>query len=592
MEFAQQVKASVDIVGVVREHVRLKKQGPNRWVGLCPFHSEKTPSFSVHEGLQIYKCFGCGKAGDVFNFVMEIQGLTFYEALTSLAQQHGIPIPRRGSGEQADEESKLRAALYRMHELAQQYFQSELHSPRGAGARAYLERRGLSAEAIAKFGLGYAPAAGNGLLARFQREGMTAEQIESSGLVGARREGPGFYDRFRDRLMFPILSDGGRLIAFAGRALQDDQQPKYLNSPETPIYKKSAVLYNFHAAKPAMRQNNAVILVEGYMDVIGVVSAGIAEVVASCGTALTSQQARMIHPHAETVVVNFDADQAGQNATERSIQVLLQEDLKVRVLAIPDGKDPDEFCKRHGAEEYRRLLNAAPDYFIWLADRARSRFDMHTGEGRLEAFKFLVPAIHWLPDKIRRAALADELASYLRLENRNLALEQIRRAAIERRQAPASETIPDMFSKAEKLLIRLLLESAAARQQMLQEVAETAGQQELPSAPIFEALKAVESDAGEFQFSAVEGRLEERHRQALARILFEQDQLACSIEEGRQALAALQRKALERRLADVRRDIAAAEKNGDREQCLRLLQVQAELIRRLGQGRGGRAAGA
>ena len=592
MDFAQQVKASVDIVGVVREHVRLKKQGPNRWVGLCPFHSEKTPSFSVHEGLQIYKCFGCGKAGDVFNFLMEIQGLTFYESLTTLAQQHGIAIPRRGSGEQADAESKLRAALYRMHELAQQYFQSELHSPRGAGARAYLEQRGLDAEAIARFGLGYAPAAGNGLLGRFQKEGMPAEQIESSGLVSARREGPGFYDRFRDRLMFPIAGDSGRLIAFAGRALQDEQQPKYLNSPETPIYKKSSVLYNFHAAKQAMRQHHRVVLVEGYMDVIGVASAGIAEVVASCGTALTSQQARMIHPHAETVVVNFDADQAGQNATERSIQVLLQEDLKVRVLALPDGKDPDEFCKRHGAEEYRRLLNAAPDYFIWLADRARSRFDMHTGDGRLEAFKFLVPAIHWLPDKIRRAALADELASYLRLENRNLALEQIRRAAIERRQAPAGESLPDTFSKAEKLLIRLLLESASARQQMLQGVVETASQQQLPSAPIFDALKAVESEADEFQFSAVEGRLEERHRQVLARILFEKDQLACSIEEGQQALAALQRKALEKRLLDVRRDIAEAEKNGDREQCLRLLQVRTELTQLLGLRQGGRAAGA
>jgi DNA primase len=592
MEFAHQVKASVNIVSVVREHVRLRKQGADRWVGLCPFHSEKTPSFSVHERLQIYKCFGCGKAGDVFNFLMEIQGVTFYESLTLLAQQHGIPIPRRGTGDQADPESKLRAALYRMHELAQQYFQSELQSPRGGGARSYLEGRGLSAETIAKFGLGYAPGAGNGLLGRFQKEGMPAEHMESSGLVSARREGPGFYDRFRDRLIFPIAGDSGRLIAFAGRALQADQQAKYLNSPETLIYKKSSVLYNFHAAKPAMRQHGRVVLVEGYMDVIGVATAGIAEVVASCGTALTSQQARMIHPHAETVVVNFDADQAGQDATERSIQVLLQEGLKVRVLALPDGKDPDEFCKRHGAEAYRRLLDAAPDYFIWLADRARSRFDMHTGEGRLDAFKFLVPAIHWLPDKIRRAALADELASYLRLENRNLALEQIRRAAVERRQAPAGESSPDPFSKAEKLLIRLLLESAAARQEMLAGILESASQQQLPSAPILEALQAVEDEGGEFQFSAVEGRLEERHRHALARVLFEKDQPVCSIEEGHQAYAALQRKALERRLFDVGREIAEAEKRGDREQCLRLLQVQTELARRLGTRQSGRAAGA
>ena len=592
MDFAQQVKASVDIVGVVREHVRLKKQGPNRWVGLCPFHGEKRPSFSVHETMQIFKCFGCGKSGDVFSFVMELQGLTFYESLTSLAQQHGIPIPRRGSGDQDSAESKLRTALYRMHELAQQYFQSELHSPRGAGVRNYLEQRGLSAEAIAKFGLGYAPAAGNGLAARFQQEGMAAEHIESSGLVSARREGPGFYDRFRDRLMFPIAGETGRLIAFAGRALQADQQAKYVNSPETLIYKKSTILYNFHAAKAAMRQNNTVVLVEGYMDVIGVASAGLDEVVASCGTALTSQQARMIRRQADTVVVNFDGDPAGQSATERSIQVLLQEDLKVRVLALPEGMDPDDFCKRHGAQEYRRLLDTAPDYFIWLADRARSRFDMNTGDGRLDAFRFLVPAIHWLPDKIRRAALADELASYLRLEDRTLALEQIRRAAVERQKAPERQPAPNPFSQAEKLLIRLLLESPEARKEMLAGVHKVASEQQLPSAPIFAALHAVESEGGVFSFSAVEGRLEEHHRQAQSQILFERDQPPCTLAEGRQAYEALERKALERSLIDVRRAMAEAEKSGDRQECVRLLEVQSELKRRLGLREGGRAAGA
>ncbi len=591
MDFAQQVKASVDIVGVVREHVRLKKQGPNRWVGLCPFHAEKTPSFSVHETMQIFKCFGCGKSGDVFNFLMEVQGLTFYESLTSLAQQHGIPIPRRGSGE-TDAESKLRAALYRMHELAQQYFQSQLQSSRGVGVRAYLEQRGLTAEAIKRFGLGYAPGGGNGLLGLFQQEGMTPEQMEGSGLVSARQEGPGFYERFRDRLMFPIANDSGRLIAFGGRALQADQPAKYLNSPETAIYKKSAVLYNLHAARAAMRQNNRVVLVEGYMDVIGVATAGVDEVVASCGTALTSQQARMIRRQADSVVVNFDADQAGQSATERSIQVLLQEDLKVRVLALPEGMDPDDFCKRHGADEYRRLLDKAADYFIWLADRARARFDMNTADGRMDAFKFLVPAIHWLPDKIRRASLADELASYLRLEDRSLALEQIRRAAVERRQAPDRQPVAHPYSQAEKLLIRLLLESPEARQEMLANVHKLASEQQLPSAQIFAALHAVESEGAVFSFSAVEGRLEENHRQAQSLILFERDQPPCTLEEGRRAFAALERKALEKNLIDVRRAMADAEKSGNREECVRLLGVQSELKRRLGLSEGGRAAGA
>jgi DNA primase len=300
----------------------------------------------------------------------------------------------------------------------------------------------------------------------------------------------------------------------------------------------------------------------------------------------------MIRRLADTVVVNFDADQAGQSATERSIQVLLQEDLKVRVLALPEGMDPDDFCKQHGAAEYCRLLDAAPDYFIWLADRARVRFDMRTGDGRMEAFKFLVPAIHWLPDKIHRAALADELASYLRLENRSLALEQIRRAAVERRQAPAALALPDPLSKAEKLLVRLLLESPEARKEMLAGVVEIVRQQQLPSAPILEVLGAVDTEGGGFPYSAVEGRLEERHRQTLSQILFEKDQPCCSLEEGRQAYLALQRKALESRLIAVRHEIADAEQNGDRQQSLRLLQAKSELERRLGLRQGGRAAGA
>jgi DNA primase len=406
MDFAQQVKSAVDIVNVVGESVRLKKQGPTRYVGLCPFHNEKTPSFSVHEGLQIYKCFGCGKGGDVFNFVMEMQGLTFYEALQWLADRQGMAMPKGRGGAVGDAESRVRDALYCMHEAAQDFFRGQLASPAGTPARAYLEHRGLASDAWERFGLGYAPGGGSRLLAVLQKKGMTAEQMEASGLIAKHQDGSQLYDRFRDRLVFPIHDERGKIIAFGGRALRDDQQPKYLNSPQTVIYKKNAILYNLHRAREFMHRERRAVLVEGYMDVIGVDRAGIGNVIASCGTALTQNHAKRIGRQVETVVVNFDADAAGQNAAERSIEILLQEGLRVRLLTLPDGLDPDDYCRRHGPEAYQRKLDESPSYHDWLADQARARFDISTAEGQSSAIQFVEPKIRLLRDPIERALVA------------------------------------------------------------------------------------------------------------------------------------------------------------------------------------------
>ena len=296
---------------------------------------------------------------------MELQGLSFYEALKTLADQHGIPMPRRQFGELSDEESRRRTALYRMHEIAQEVFQKQLKGPAGAHALEYTKRRSLSTEIVAEFGLGHAAAKGR-LIDRFHREGLPDKHLEESGLVSKSRDGTGFYERFRDRLTFPITNENGRIVAFGARALAADQQPKYLNSAETPIYKKSSVLYNLHRAKVSMRKENRVILVEGYMDVIGVHAAGFPSVVATCGTSLTSQQVRALRRHVGLVVVNFDSDSAGKNAAQRSIDLLLQEGLSVRVLTLPDGMDPADYCQKQGPGAYRERLENAPDYYIWL----------------------------------------------------------------------------------------------------------------------------------------------------------------------------------------------------------------------------------
>ena len=575
MDFAQHVKSSVDIIGVLGEYVRLRKQGTDRFVGLCPFHTEKTPSFSVHQGLQIYKCFGCGKGGDVFSFLMELQGLSFYESLKMLAEQHGIPLPRRQFGGLSDEESNRRTAILRMHEIAQEVFQKQLYGPAGAHALAYTKQRSLSAEVVAEFGLGYA-AARSGLIDHFHREGLQDKHIEESGLVAKSREDTGFYERFRDRLTFPITNENGRIVAYGARALTEGQQPKYLNSAETPIYKKSSILYNLHRAKVAMRKENRVVLVEGYMDVIGVHAAGFPSVVATCGTSLTSDQVRALRRHVELVVINFDSDTAGKNAAQRSIELLLQEGLSVRVLTLPDGMDPADFCEKRGPEAYREHLEKAPDYYIWLADRAREQFDMHTSDGRVAAFRFLMPSVHLIPDKLKRASLADELANHLAIPA-GLVLEQFRRAATERQSVPLDTPVADEFSAGECLLLKLFMKSPEARHEMLSDVAEIAASENLPSARIFQALKVVESSEESFEYGAVEGRLEDNERKLLSKIVFEEDGHSASLDDGRQAHDALRLRGWERRYRAVRRQIAEAEKTGDRGAAVGFLQLKTKL---------------
>jgi DNA primase len=574
MDFSRHVKSQIDIVRVVGDYVRLKKQGSQRWVGLCPFHTEKTPSFSVHEGHQFFKCFGCGKGGDVFNFLMELEGMSFFEALKTLCEQHGIPLPKRGPEALADEQTKLRAAVYQMHESAQRFFRQQLETPEGKTARDYLARRGLPQEASEQFGLGFAPS-GSRLAKALEREGFSAEQLEAGGLVARSPDGSGYYDRFRSRLIFPIANESGKLIAFAGRALDDQQQPKYLNSPESPIYKKSQVLYNLHRARAEMRKRDRAVLVEGYMDVIGVWRAGVREVVASCGTALTSEQVRMLGRHARLVAVNFDPDAAGRAAAERSILLLLDEGLHVRVVSLPEGQDPDEFCRRQGAAAYEALVGQAPNYYFWLADRARQQYDTRTAEGRVAAFQAVMPAINRLSNKIERVALVNDVADRLGVEP-GLVLENFRRAAAERREpAPLAAPGPGL-KPVERVLLRLLLESAAARDELLPAVAASETLAAMGSANIFRALAALAAAGERFDLAALEARLSEADRKLLAAVAFDAS-APPALEDGRQALQALEFAAQQARLKSLHKQILEAQKAGNLEEALRLLRLKQQM---------------
>lgn len=583
MDFVEQLKSSIDIVKVIGEYVRLERKGATgRYSGLCPFHQEKTPSFSVHQQRQFYKCFGCGASGDVLKFVMEHDGLTFPETLRSLSERFGIPMPQRN--EYSDADSRLRAALFEMHEVAADVFRENLRGPIGSEARAYLDRRGITQELIDVFGLGFSDPSGQSLVRRFSK--FSAEQVDQSGLVRKRNEGTGHFDSFRGRLMFPIHNESGKVIGFGGRAMRDEDQPKYLNSPETPIYKKTTVLYNLHRARDGMRKSGRTVLVEGYMDVIGVYAAGVREVVASCGTALTNAQVRAMHRHADAVILNFDPDNAGQNAAEGAIKLLLDEGLHVRVLTLGGGEpgsklDPDEFVKRFGGDAYRAKLDSAATYFHWMADRARSKFDMRTAEGRVEAFKWLLPAVQKVPDKLERAAVVNDMASYLGVDP-SMVLDQFKRAASERRPAAPVVTRAAIPSS-ERILIEALLASPRVREEILPQIRPemTEG---FVTREIIEAFRHVEAEDQARVFADVEGRLTESARallhDALATDHTEEgldEELAWS--QAKACLERLQMDVRKRRLSELKAQVKLAEREGRVREALSLYGELEQLER-------------
>jgi DNA primase len=566
MDFAEQVKSSVDIVKVIEQYVHLKKAGGSpRYTGLCPFHNEKTPSFSVHSSHQFYKCFGCGVSGDVFKFVMEIERISFFEALKLVAERNGIAMPKR---EYADPDAKLRGALMEMHETAARIFQNNLTGAAGAQARQYLASRNVSADQIAEFGLGLSDPSGNQLVRQFESR-FSPEQLEHSGLVAKRNEGTGYFDRFRGRLMFPIHNESGKVIGFGGRAMRTGEEPKYLNSPETPLYRKSYVLYNLHRAKDAVRRSDCAVLVEGYMDVIGVYSAGVHNVVASCGTSLTNTQVRMLKRHSERIVVNFDPDTAGANATEKYIQMLLDEGLRVRVLELGGDLDPDEYVKASGADAYRQRLEKAPAYFHWLADRAREKFDMRTVEGRMDAFQFIAPAIQRIHDRLERFAVANDIADYLGVDEK-LVREHFSKGAAERAVARHRPETPAN----ERLLLHALLATEDARAAVIPQLSEMAAVDRFVARNVFKALFAMYSDGAPFRFSDLEGRLSEADRDLLSAAVFA-DEILGEEKAAEQAMACLRSlKSQDPRaeVAALRARIKAAEREGNLQEAMRLAQ--------------------
>jgi DNA primase len=606
-DFKEIVKQQADIVRIIGDYIKLKKAGAQNYSGLCPFHGEKTPSFSVHATRQFYHCFGCGVSGDVFSFVQKIENISFPESVRVVAQKLGIPLPKATYSSPAEaRDAKLRAQLYDIQERAAAFFQESLKRPEGARAREYLLGRGLDEEAIALFRIGYAPDSGFLMRDRLAHE-FGEEVLRESGLFSWKQEDKGapsssvrsldgqgrgvdsgqgqeagtrkpqsaaMYSKFRNRVMFPISNDAGKIIAFTGRTLATDEKsgPKYLNSPETGIYSKSRVLFNLDHAKEAIRKLDYAILVEGQMDCISVYAAGLHNVIASSGTAFTEIQAKLLGRFSKNVVVNFDPDTAGAKATERTLGLLVEEEFQIKVLTLEQGFDPDLYIRRKGRDAYGEALRTSQRYFDYLIDRARTHFPVRSAEGKKNAVNYLLPHIQRVPSRIVRDELAQEIAQKLGIDSAVLR-QELRHVASERSAATVKAPAETQATDAERILIRAL---ASARQMLPGEhlsardgavftkeeefdparQAQFALQNEglhrgLATESLVEALLNVGAEIAD----VMDVPCSESERRMLASILLKEDE-ELSAERLEGAVRALRRIHLRRRLEQVQRELS------------------------------------
>jgi DNA primase len=593
-DFKETVRQQADIVRIVGDYVKLKKAGAQNYSGLCPFHSEKTPSFSVHATRQFFHCFGCGKSGDVFKFVQEREQISFPEAVRLVAEKMGIPLPRmQYSSESEAEDAGKRGRLIEMHERACKFFEDQLRRPEGAQAREYLAGRGLKEETIRTFRIGFAPDSGFTLKDRLKAD-FSDEMLRASGLFSwkegtesAGASAGAMYSKFRNRIMFPIANENGKIIAFTGRTLAKDEKsgPKYLNSPETPIYSKSRVLYNLDRAKEAIRKLGYVIIVEGQMDCIAVYSAGFHNVAASSGTAFTETQVRLLGRFSKDIVVNFDPDTAGAAATDKSLGMLLEEEFNIRVLRLEAGFDPDLFIRKNGAEAYAKALKGSQKYFDYLVERALKLFPTRSPEGKKNAVNFLLPHIHRVPNRIVRDELANDIAQKLNIDT--TVLRQEFKAAAVSRAAGGLRNEPDAdVTPAEKVLVRAASsvgEEAELRNMALDALAEEKLHVGLTTETLLEAILqntlAVERGEGVDDVMALP--LSDADRQRLAKIVMrEEDPLTGDLLAG--ALNALRhRRQISQREGEIKRGIVEAERKNDVAALLRLKQEKLELDRKL-----------
>jgi DNA primase len=587
-DFAQSVKQQVDIVKVIEGYLRLRNAGAQRFKGLCPFHKEKTPSFNVNGGsAQFFYCFGCQATGDVFTFVGKIENVSFPEAVRIVAQKNGIPLPKRefSSTEEAAE-ARQRAKLLDLHEAATSWFEEQLRGPEGALAREYLAGRGMTSEGIKLFRIGYAPDSFGAL--RDRLGGMADEAtLRASGLFSAKEQGDGtegrIYDRFRKRVTFPICNESGRVIAFTARTLETGEKAgaKYINSPETPLYIKGQVLFNLDKAKSAIRQAGYALLVEGQMDCISLFLRGIQHVIATSGTAFTEQQVAILRRHTQNVVVNFDPDDAGAGAAEKSIALLTEEGFNLKLVTLEGGLDPDRFIRERGVEAYTQAVMGARRQSDYLIERARQMFPGGAADQKLKAMNYLLPHIRRIPHELVRLEFVRDASQKLGIDSAVM-MGDLRHAALKRRDH--IEVRATALSEVDRVLLRALSITDPEHEKARRTAAEAVIRQTqwFEGLGVFDALRALAERGVRDPMDVVENPAQ---KALLAEALLAENEPP-SADTVVGAIVSLQLRKIEAELRDLRAQIQEAERRGDFAALALLTQRKLELDRALRQLRG------
>jgi DNA primase len=584
--FIDDLKSHADIVQVVQERVPLRRSG-TAWKGLCPFHGEKTPSFHVNGDKGFFHCFGCGVGGDVIKFVELYDKVAFPEAVRQLAARVGLTVPEPEESKQDLESQRDRDSLLKAHEVAAAWFREQLATPAAAGARRQLHDRGLAAETIERIGAGYAPAAREGLKTRLLKEGFPVPLLVRSGLLvqkEARRDPQNadgtVLDRFRNRLMIPICRDNGAIVAFGGRAMDRGQQPKYLNSPETPIYVKGRTLYGLHLSKEAITRAKHAVMVEGYFDFAQAYQAGITNVVASSGTALTPAQARLLKRFASKVVLSFDPDAAGQGAAARSSELLVAEGFQVNVAILPAGDDPDNFIRKAGGAAYQEKLRGSQQYLEYLLDRASAAHDFSKDDSRREFLSAMLAIAARIPDAAARDQFADRLAHKARITEEVVRAE-IKKAAVHRQTTVEELKLPSLgqLKPAERGLIWAIIRDSQTGIAALGALEER-DLDGLASAGILQQAQSLQG----WPVDSLPATLRERLSKGEARIVDEISRQASPPAAASDCVRALKKLRADRERADVQREIDRLQEQGpgrDEARINTLLVKKRELAQRI-----------
>ena len=566
-DFVAAVRNAGDIVRLVSDYVPLKPAG-SRLKGLCPFHHEKSPSFSVDPQMQLFYCFGCQAGGDAFKFVMLYEKIDFPESVEFLAKRWGVPLPKASYRPEDD----ARARILLMNEAAASFFGGQRLDPaHGKPARDYIAKRGVSDETAERFGLGYAPDSWDALLNVLAARGFTAPELQTAGLAIPRKDGSGQYDRFRHRVIFPIRDVSGRVVAFGGRSL-GDSEPKYLNSPETPAYVKGEHLYGLDVARDAIRREGFAILVEGYLDLIALHQAGFENAVASLGTALTPSQVKLLARYSERVVVSYDGDTAGINAAAKTLDLFLERGFDVRVAELPQGKDPDDFVKQQGVAAYDALVRQAPSYLDFLVNRELRGRDLSLPEEKVAAINAILPKLARLESAVLRTAWAGRLADALRIDD-DLVMQELRgalRAAKSgiRHRVGVNEPTKDV----EAWLVRLVLDSDEARQRA-REVLEPLDLVDTRVGTIIQTILDLDLAGVPVQGPLVINALEdEADRALLTRISF-RDEAPGGAAEVDGCLVTLRKTRLKKEHRDESRELDALSRDDQNDRLLKLMKL-------------------